>query len=108
MPNKNYLSGRRLEYEVMKLYKKAGCDATRTAGSHGWVDVVAKIPPTSEFTFGELLPGFQSGTTVDSNYMVFVRDGKKYKDALHIWAYSNDGNITTLHLVQCKRKKVKA
>lgn len=41
MPNKNYQAGRRLEYETVKRYRNQGCHAMRTAGSHGFFDVIA-------------------------------------------------------------------
>lgn len=41
MPNKNYLAGRRLEYDLMRLYEERGFSTLRTAGSHGAFDVIA-------------------------------------------------------------------
>ena len=41
MVNKNYLSGRRFEYKVKKLYEQAGYTVLRTSGSHGFADLVA-------------------------------------------------------------------
>jgi Holliday junction resolvase len=41
MPNKKYLSGRRLEYQVKNFLKSAGCSTIRSAGSHGEWDIVA-------------------------------------------------------------------
>lgn len=41
MPNKNYLRGRRLEWQVQKDLEKAGWHAVRTAGSHGAYDIIA-------------------------------------------------------------------
>ncbi len=40
MPNKNYIRGVALEREVVKIFKEAGWDAVRTAGSHSPYDVV--------------------------------------------------------------------
>ena len=40
MPNKNYLRGVRLEREVIAIFKAAGYQALRTAGSHSPYDVV--------------------------------------------------------------------
>lgn len=40
MPNKNYLAGRRFEYELKKSYEKAGAHVMRTAGSHGKFDLI--------------------------------------------------------------------
>lgn len=41
MPNKNYLRGRRLEYQVKKAYEAEGYKVMRTAGSHGDFDLIA-------------------------------------------------------------------
>jgi Holliday junction resolvase len=40
MPNKRYLSGRRLEYQVKNFFKSAGMTTIRAAGSHGDWDVI--------------------------------------------------------------------
>jgi hypothetical protein len=41
MPNKKYLSGRRLEYESMRRWETKEYHCMRTAGSHGQFDVIA-------------------------------------------------------------------
>jgi Holliday junction resolvase len=41
MPNKQYLTGRRLEYQVRNFFKSVGMTVIRSAGSHGKWDVVA-------------------------------------------------------------------
>jgi Holliday junction resolvase len=41
MPNKNYLRGRRLEWQVKKDLERDGWIAVRTAGSHGHWDIIA-------------------------------------------------------------------
>ena len=38
--NKNYERGRRFEYEIMEIFRNAGYTVLRTAGSHGFADVV--------------------------------------------------------------------
>ena len=45
--NKNYQKGRDLEYEVVRIFKNAGFEAQRTAGSHSPYDVVC-IKKTSD------------------------------------------------------------
>jgi Holliday junction resolvase len=39
--NKNYIRGRKLEYDVMKIFEKANYYVFRNAGSHGVADVIA-------------------------------------------------------------------
>jgi Holliday junction resolvase len=41
MTNKNYQSGRRKEYKIKKQLEESGCIVLRTAGSHGFADLVA-------------------------------------------------------------------
>ena len=42
MPNKNYIRGRRKEYQITKKYKDLGYEiAQRSAGSHSPIDVFA-------------------------------------------------------------------
>lgn len=40
MSNKNYNSGRNFEYKRKKWYESVGCVCLRTAGSHGFADLV--------------------------------------------------------------------
>jgi hypothetical protein len=46
MPNRNYISGRRVEYELMQkiLKKHPTAFVTRSAGSHSAIDVIAVYP----------------------------------------------------------------
>lgn len=41
MPNRHYLRGRRLEYQVKKDLENQGWTVMRTAGSHGFADLIA-------------------------------------------------------------------
>ncbi len=41
MPNKNYVKGRKYEYDIVHLMRDKGYLAFRSAGSHSPVDVVA-------------------------------------------------------------------
>jgi len=41
MPNKNYLSGRRFEYQLKKDLESQGWLVTRASGSHGVYDLIA-------------------------------------------------------------------
>lgn len=40
MPNNSYLRGRKLEWDIQKLFKDKGYSAMRTSGSHGFADVI--------------------------------------------------------------------
>ena len=41
MPNKNYVNGRALEYQIMEEWREKGYEVIRASGSHGLYDVVA-------------------------------------------------------------------
>ncbi len=50
MPNKNYQSGRRFEYETMATWREKGYEVIRASGSHGSYDIVAyKLDRHPEF-----------------------------------------------------------
>ena len=116
MPNKNYLSGRRLEYEIVNMARKQGEQATRTAGSHGWIDIVRKYiaDGLKNWEWESVYPGFSPHTLSTKEPFTLVRVGKKYTDTLYVWiARGRDGweggtnqayPFTVYHLIQCKRK----
>lgn len=45
MPNNAYRRGRRFEWDVRKLFRKAGYVAIRSAGSHGVADLIVCRKP---------------------------------------------------------------
>jgi hypothetical protein len=45
MTNKNYKKGRKKEYKIKKLLEKEGYIVLRSAGSHGFADLVAVRKP---------------------------------------------------------------
>ena len=49
MPNKNYVKGRAKEYKVKKQFEKEGYIVLRTAGSHGFADLIAVKYPHVRF-----------------------------------------------------------
>jgi len=45
----NYAKGRAYEYELCEMFREAGYDVSRTAGSHGTFDLVCtKLTPRSK------------------------------------------------------------
>lgn len=54
MPNKNYLRGRRFEYERAKKLREFGHDVMRTAGSHGKFDLIAINPQNGDISLIQL------------------------------------------------------
>lgn len=41
MPNRNYEKGRRKEYKIRRNFERDGWIVLRTAGSHGFADLIA-------------------------------------------------------------------
>ena len=57
MPNKNYIKGRRKEYNICTQLKKQGyIIAQRTAGSHSPIDVIAIHKEKMEILFVQSKP----------------------------------------------------
>lgn len=48
--NKNYIAGRKLEYDTMASWRDAGYEVIRASGSHGLYDIVAfRLDRKAEF-----------------------------------------------------------
>lgn len=60
MPNANYVKGRRKEYKSVYQFKREGCIAFRSAGSHSPIDVVAINPKTKEINLIQCKPATMS------------------------------------------------
>jgi Holliday junction resolvase len=56
MPNKNYLSGRRKEYKIKRQLELEGWYVLRSAGSHGFADLVAISPLKRKVRFIQCKP----------------------------------------------------
>ena len=62
VPNKNYVNGRSKEYREAAKLREQGFEVLRTAGSHGFADLIAiRRPPVGVIYFvqvkkGELSP----------------------------------------------------
>lgn len=106
MANKQYQKGVRLEREIVSGFKKAGAKAMRTAGSHGWADVIAVVTPEQVMGISGVFDSFEQ-TTDDQAVTKFVRIGKKYTDTLYVQVYKNRFEDETLFAIQAKRKAVK-
>jgi len=105
MPNRNYLKGVKVEREIVNAFRKAGWNATRTAGSHSPVDVIAwrtKDTKIKDFLCHilyelkfERLPG-----------LIYHRRGTKYSDTLYTLQFDVcDPENNAVIMFQCKRVK---
>lgn len=56
MPNRNYLKGRAKEWKVRKDLEIMGWKVLRTAGSHGFADLIAINPRTKQIRFIQCKP----------------------------------------------------
>ena len=64
MPNKNYVKGRRKEYKICHELRDCGLIALRTAGSHGFVDVIGIDIHNKEIRFIQAKPDDYSDSKV--------------------------------------------
>jgi len=66
MPNKNYVKGRRKEYQIVKELKEWGFDiAQRTAGSKSPIDIFAIHKKTKTILFIQAKPDNYSQSKID-------------------------------------------
>jgi Holliday junction resolvase len=63
--NKNYVKGRKKEYKIMKEYKENGWVCLRSAGSHGFADVIAIHPTQKIVHFIQAKPNGYSLKEID-------------------------------------------
>ena len=54
MPNSRYDRGRAYEYKVMRKLREEGFYAIRSAGSHGYFDIIGIKPPQSTVEKGQI------------------------------------------------------
>jgi len=62
MSNKHYVKGRKKEYKLMKQYRALGYVVLRTAGSHGFADIIVIDKSTKEIYFIQVKPDNISDT----------------------------------------------
>lgn len=97
MPNKNYIAGRRFEYDTIKAYVKQGYRCIRASGSHGEYDVVAyranhkplfiQCKKVNEKSTGNLLSErFADETKPELHFHQVMRiKVKGVKDPIEVW-----------------------
>ena len=90
MPNKRYLSGVRAERKLKAKLEAEGWIVFRTAGSHGFFDLIAVHPNTGQVRFmqvkstkGNIKPLFQQflANLALPNYNHYTRELWVWKDA---------------------------
>ena len=69
MPNKNYERGRRAEYRLQHQLQALGQVVLRTAGSHGFADLVSVDPDTGVATFIQVKATKQNPKTIINAFM---------------------------------------
>lgn len=103
MPNANYTKGVVLEREIVNLFKSVGCQAARTAGSHGKYDLYAIGSREQCSLASDKLEIIGFRPCFDSPKPAIQRKGLKYIDTLFIMEISD--NETNAVFIQCKRKE---
>lgn len=56
MPNKNYVKGRNKEYRLKRKFEKEGFIVLRTAGSHGFADLILISEEEKKIVFVQVKP----------------------------------------------------
>ena len=113
MPNRNYTSGRALEYKVIKDLRSKGLEGLRTAGSHGVADIVAFHPKSlSDGLVYILTPKEMVDLVLDGWQRLY--DDKILGDFLYggLQVAPSGKHEYTIHvspvlavMIQCKRRK---
>jgi len=78
MPNKNYIKGRAKEYKLKAELEKQGYTVLRTAGSHGFADLIAINYELDKISFIQVKPDKYSDGAI-------AKLMKKYAEYNNIW-----------------------
>lgn len=88
MPNRNYLRGRQFEYQLKKDLEENGWTVLRTAGSHGFADLIALKEDQIRFYQCKVIKGKKRVTK------------EQFKDVLA--TFPKDGLATVSHRLAIK------
>ncbi len=99
MPNRNYVSGRSREYKAMNALKKNGWMVSRSAASHGAVDVFAAKGGKV------LLVQVKSGRAQASKEELeeLVKWGESSNGDAEVWYYKGRGKVVRRRVHAAKR-----
>ena len=92
MPNKRYKKGYEYELRIMKTKQKKGFYCIRSAGSHGFFDVIAINPETNEIHLIQA----KAGKVSQSMKKLFFEDAARfngvYRTRVFLWQKRFDRN----------------
>ena len=77
MPNSRYDRGRAYEYKVMRKLREKGFYPIRSAGSHGYFDIIGIKPGTPT-----IYPGGLKGRGIGTIKVIQCKTGKSKKHAI--------------------------
>ncbi len=101
MQNRNYESGRAREYKAMKALKAAGWMVSRSAASHGAVDVFAA--KEGRVLLVQVKSGKARATKEELEEL--VRWGKSSNGDAEVWYYKGRGKVVRRRVFAAKRVK---
>lgn len=114
MANKNYLRGRRLEWYFCKLGRQHGWKTTRTAGSHGFADVMwwrmaglGSVHEAFEHIKGDRWFPMPDRSQIPDDFLYGFFRYTRGLNKQYIWVMPIADEYSQCLLIQCKVKKVK-
>ena len=99
MPNRNYLKGRSREYGAMLALKKEGWLVSRSAASHGAVDVFAA--KEGRLLLVQVKSGKARATKEELEEL--VRWGESSNGDAEVWYYKGRGKVVKRRVHAAKR-----
>ena len=81
MPNANYRRGRDKEYRVKRRLEKEGLIVLRTAGSHGFADLIAIDIDDLKIRFIQCKPNKFSETQINK----LMQEHKEFNNEDYVW-----------------------
>ena len=99
VPNRNYISGRSREYRAISALKKDGWLVSRSAASHGAVDVFAA--KEGKVLLVQVKSGKASATKEEMEELVLW--GKNANGDAEVWYYKGRGKVVKRRVYAAKR-----
>jgi len=99
LPNRNYQAGRSREYRTMNRLKKDGWMVSRSAASHGAVDVFAARD--GRILLVQVKSGRARATKEELEEL--VRWGKSSNGDAEVWYYKGRGKVVRRRVFAAKR-----
>lgn len=101
MPNRNYVSGRAREYAALNALRREGWMASRSAASHGAVDVFAA--KDGRVLLVQIKSGKASATKAELDEL--ARWGESANGDAEVWYYKGKGKVVKRRVFAAGRER---